>query len=206
MASDYREYEVRNTTVEDITGIVELSQAIYPHDAYRDDELRSQITTFPEGQFVAIDHRAKVIGMSSCLLIRAAAFELTDTWNKVTGCGTIRTHDRQAGDTLYGVDTMVDSPRRCKGIGTELVLTRLRLARSLGVRMIRTGIRLAGYGSVSDLLTPSKYVSLVVARRMTDPALSFMLKFGFHVKGVSENYLDNDPESAGCAAILDYEL
>jgi hypothetical protein len=50
------------------------------------------------------------------------------------------------------------------------------------------------------------FVSLVIARRMSDPALSFMLKFGFKRLGVSEHYLQSDPESAGAAAILEYAL
>jgi hypothetical protein len=74
------------------------------------------------------------------------------------------------------------------------------------VHLIRTGIRLAGYGAVATRLSPVEYVDQVVSGKLSDPSLSFMLHLGFKLRGVSETYLKRDPESAGCAAILDYRV
>ncbi len=163
------------------------------------------MATFPEGQIVAVDGDNSVVAVSSCMRFHSKRFDPLEKWAVVTAYGTIRTHE-SGGDALYGVDTMVSPERRCRGIGTSLMVARLDLARALGVRMIRTGARLAGYRLVAHRLTPVRYVTLVEARRITDPSLSFLLRFGYRVKGVAEEYIERDAESAGCAAILELEL
>lgn len=200
-------YAIRNTKAEDIVAIIDLCRSVYPRDIpYDEDDLCSQITTFPEGNFVATDVHQNIVGASSCLMIRAADYDLLANWKTVTSNGTIANHDWRHGDVLYGVDTMVHPSFKGMGLGRALLLRRVDLAKAIKVKLIRGGTRLAGYGAVSDLITPHRYLDLVVSGQMTDPVLSFILGFGFIVRGLAEHYLDHDPESCGWAAIVDYNI
>jgi GNAT superfamily N-acetyltransferase len=196
---------VRATTTNDIDAIVDLSHAVYPNDVYRCDVIAHQIENFPEGQFVALSEDGVVVGMSSCQLMRAVNLKMDDSWDAITAEGTLTSHEA-GGDTIYGVETMVHPGWRRNGVGTQLIRARFKLAQSLSVHLIRTGIRLAGYGAVATRLSPVEYVDQVVSGKLSDPSLSFMLHLGFKLRGVSETYLKRDPESAGCAAILDYRV
>lgn len=202
--SDYASHFVRQSTCEDAVKLALLSKDVYPVSPYTEAELLAQIRTFSLGHFVAEGINNEIIGMSACLLICDADYSLTSSWTTMTAAGMISNHDSARGDVLYSVDTLVLPRLRRAGVGRNLIKHRIWLAQRLGIRTIRGGARISGFGAVADSLTAGEYVDQVVAGTRTDPTLSFILTLGFRVRAVATNYLDNDPPSLGYAAIVEY--
>lgn len=53
-------------------------------------------------------------------------------------------------------------------------------------------------------MTAEEYVIRIIRHELRDPTLSFQLRQGFHVLAVVPNYLKNDPESLGYAALIEW--
>jgi hypothetical protein len=99
---------------------------------------------------------------------------------------------------------MVSPGRRGLGIGKAIYAARRDLTVRLGLARIRAGARLRGYHRVAHRMSAADYVDRVVRGLYRDPTLSFQLREGFRVLGVAENYLRNDPESLGWAAVIEW--
>lgn len=192
---------VRATTPQDFPVIQSLQHVSYPTIRPWDDEqLASQLSVFPEGQFVA-EVNGKVLGAASSLIVQWDDYGVNHTWNAVTGHGTFSTHDGR-GRTLYGAEVVVDIQRRGKGVGKALYQARRRLCRALNLRRIIAAGRLPGYGKVKDIMSPELYAMRVVWGDIADPVLRFQMTQGFHYCGVIHNYLPEDAESCGNAALI----
>ena len=63
---------------------------------------------------------------------------------------------------------------------------------------------LPGYAEHKNRLSVHEYVQKVVAGELTDPTLSFQLRNGFTVRGLLENYLEDDA-SDGWATLIVWE-
>lgn len=197
---------VRNSQVEDFPGIVELSRQVYlASPPWSETQLASHLQVFPEGQFVAIDEASGlVVGVASSLIILWDDYETEMSWRDLTEGGTFKNHDPAHGRTLYGAEVMVNPRFRGKGIGKEFYRKRRELVKSLGLRRIRAGARLAGYYRYAGHISAEEYVVRVVNGECADPTLSFQLGQGFHVLAVVKNYLRHDPESLGHAAVIEW--
>lgn len=198
---------IRSTRPEHVAGIVDLSSRIYGSgSAWAPAQLLAHIALFPEGQFVAVvpreDGSEQVIGMAASLRLKWELAHLDRPWREITANGMFSTHDPR-GMTLYGAEVMADPGRRGQGIGTALYRARDHLVDRLGLKRIRAGARLRGYHKVAGVLSPESYVEQVVAGKRRDPTLSFQLRRGFEVIKVIGDYLRNDAESQGWAAVID---
>ena len=198
--------EVRETEERDFPGITELCQAVYPHSApWRARHLASHLEVFPEGQFVAVDcQTGTVVGMAASLIVLWDDYEHHDTWLEFTDRGMFSNHDPQSGRTLYGAEVMVHPSFHRMGIGKKLYRARNQLVHRLGLLRIRAGARLRGYHRVANLMSAEEYVREVVSRKRKEPTLSFQLREGFRVFEVIPGYLQNDPESLGWAALIEW--
>ncbi|MFA9479896.1 GNAT family N-acetyltransferase [Phycisphaerales bacterium AB-hyl4] len=198
---------VRNTRSEDIEPIVAMSRLVYGQkrkQRWLPEELLSHLRVFPQGQLVAVDRDSgAVVGMAASLILLWDDYETSDTWMDFTGGGTFDTHDPE-GRTLYGAEVMVHPDHQGKGIGKALYAARRELCRVLGLRRIRAGARLRGYHGHADELTPRHYVAKVMSGELGDPTLSFQLKQGFKVLAVVSDYLDDDEDSLGYAALIEW--
>lgn len=194
---------VRETRPGDFADIFHLTRKTYPHDVpWREQELRSHLEVFPEGQLVAVDGDDRVIGMAASLRLRDRDYPLDTSWMDLTGRGFFRNHDPD-GDMLYAAEVMVDPFCRGRGVGKALYAARRALARRLGVNGIRATARLRGYHRVAPGLDPDAYARAVVQGNLGDPTLSFQLRQGFGVRGVIRDF-DDDPETLGFAAVIDW--
>lgn len=201
--------EVRLTTEADFEGIQSMSRAIYPDSpTWTLAQLTSHISIFPEGQFVAIDLDAPpgagVVGMASSLIVLWDDYSMDTSWRDFTKSGTFINHDRARGRTLYGAEVMVHPRMQGKGVGKMMYRARRALCERLGLLRIRAGARLCGYHRFAATMSPEEYTSAVVQGTLTDNTLTFQLKQGFHVLGVARDYLHNDPESLGHAAVIEW--
>jgi ribosomal protein S18 acetylase RimI-like enzyme len=205
--TEYRpRYFVRSTRPDDIPGIEHLCREIYPEASpWNDTQIRSHLSVFPEGQFVAVESRTNaIVGMAASLIILWDDYSAAMDWNAFTGNGLFTNHDPDHGRTLYGAEIMVDPHRQRSGIGKKIYQTRRELTERWELLRIRAGARLRGYHRYAPRLSAEDYVIGVVRGRYHDPTLSFQLKQGFHVLAVVSGYLHQDPESLGYAAVIEW--
>jgi GNAT superfamily N-acetyltransferase len=197
---------IRNTCPDDFAGIVALTEAVYPGSPpWNATQLSSHLEVFPEGQFVAVEEPgSRVVGMAASLVILWDDYQLHMNWRDFTDHGMFTNHDPENGRTLYGAEVMVDPSIQRRGIGKRLYHARRGLVERLGLLRIRAGARLRGYHRHAKRLTPDEYVSRVVSGQIKDPTLSFQLREGFKVISVVSDYLKNDPESLGYAAVIEW--
>jgi len=197
---------VRNTRVADAPAIIRLCHAVYPESPpWTEEQLRSHLAVFPEGQFVAEDAATHdVVGMAASLIVHWEDYDLSTPWRAFTSAGFFTNHDPRHGRTLYAAEVMVAPDRRGQGIGKALYAARRALARRLGLTRIRAGARLRGYHRYADRMSPEAYAAGVAVGRLTDATLTFQLRQGFRVVGVARDYLRHDPESRGHAAVIEW--
>ncbi len=197
---------VRNTRLEDFSGIIDLSARVYSQaPPWSETQLQSHLTVFPEGQFVAVEANSnRVVGMAASLIVLWDDYETDMDWRDFTDQGMFTNHDPQRGRTLYGAEIMVDPARQRSGIGKKLYQARRDLVERLGLLRIRAGARLRGYHRFANRMSAAEYVKRVVKGTIGDPTLSFQLRQGFHVLAVVDNYLRHDPESLGHAAVIEW--
>jgi len=197
---------VRNTQPGDFDAIRNISRQVYRgNEPWGPAELSAHLKVFPEGQLVAIDTRdQRVVGMSASLILKWDEYDLDENWVDFTDNGFFGNHDPDAGRTLYGAEVMVHPDAQGMGVGKTIYKARRDLCRTLGLLRIRAGARLRGYGRYADQMSPEEYVVRVVNRKIGDPTLTFQLKQGFRVIGIVRNYLEDDPDSRGHAALIEW--
>jgi GNAT superfamily N-acetyltransferase len=202
-------FRVRQTALADIEAIIGVCEAAYPGSwPWYPSQLASAIESFPRGQLVAVDDSGQVVGMAACLVIRWADYGLDARWGELTDHGHLGNHDPIHGDTLYGAEIMVHPALQGQGVGRLLYAARLELLRELGLRYIRAGARLAGlarFRAEHPEISVPEYVERVIRGEVRDPTLSFQLKWGFRVIGITPRYF-SDRESLGYAAVIEYAL
>ncbi len=191
---------------EHFAAIQALCKKVYPFSKpWSEKQLDSHRSYFPGGQFIAIDKTdGSVVGLAFSLIIDWDDYSPQDNWVDLTSTGYFHNHNPRKGKTLYGAEVMVAPDRRGQGIGKLLYEKRRELASKYSLKRIRAGARLRGYSKYKDSLSPSEYVKKVIEETIFDPTLSFQLKQGFKVIDVAKNYLVNDPESLGYAAVIEW--
>ena len=76
--------------------------------------------------------------------------------------------------------------------------------RRYGKRGIIAGGHIPGFADHKHELSAAEYVEKVAAGELYDPTLSFQLENGFEVRGVLENYIQ-DEETDGWSALIVWE-
>ncbi len=174
------------------------------------NQLSSQLEEFPEGQFVVVmtaneSEAERVVGMASSVVIDYSEHDLRSKWAELTDWGYLGNHSPETGRTLYGVEIMVHPDVQGKGVGKLIYREREQLAIRLGMENIRAGARISGYHLYAHEMTAHQYVEKVVKGELSDPTLSFQLKRGFKVIGITPRYF-HDPESLHYAAVIEFKL
>lgn len=206
MIANTSEISVRRMKAEDISQVIALCREVYPESPpWTEEQIKSHLRVFPEGQFVAVEQRSgRVVGVASSLIILWDDYGVDMGWRDFTANGFFTNHDPEHGRTLYGAEVMVHPGMQGHGVGKMLYQARRDLTRRLKLLRIRAGARLRGYGRYSREMSANDYVAKVVRGEIGDPTLSFQLKQGFHVLAVVSGYLRNDPESMGYAAVIEW--
>lgn len=196
----------RPTTADNFTAIIDLTREVYPGARpWSEQQLKSHLDVFPEGQRVAVDERTgEIVGMAASLIVFWDDYDFTSSWRDFTASGMFTNHDPALGRTLYGAEVMVKPSRQGQGVGGVLYEARREIAKEFGLTRIRAGARLRNFGAHADMLSPEEYVRRVVSGELNDTTLTFQLRRGFHVLAVVRGYLRDDPESLGYAAVIEW--
>jgi len=97
---------VRQIKIEDYNQIVKLQELCFPGmPTWTNEQIRSQLEIFPEGQ-ICIELNKKIVASSSSLIIDFDLYEESDNWKMLSDSGHITNHDPD-GETLYGIEIMV---------------------------------------------------------------------------------------------------
>ncbi|MCW5771195.1 MAG: GNAT family N-acetyltransferase [Rhodospirillaceae bacterium] len=195
---------VRNARPGDIPAVVDLTARVYGDiGSYSPEMILGQLTSFPEGQFVA-EYEGKIVGYCATERIAEAAAMRDHTWREITGNGFASRHDPN-GDYLYGIEMSVDRKFRGLRIGQRLYTVRKRLCEELRLRGIVFGGRLPGLSRrIRQVGTAEAYVEKVLAGTLRDATMTFQLRNGFEFVRLLKNYFPGDTESLGYAALLQW--
>jgi len=194
---------VRPLKMEDYDQLVELQLKCFPGmKTWSKEQIESQLKHFQQGQIV-IEYKGKLIGSSSSLIIEFDEYADSHSWSDISDGGMITNHDDE-GDTLYGIEIMVDPEYRSMKIGRRLYEARKALAKNINLKRIIIGGRIPNYHKHADKLTIHQYVEKVMSKKLHDPVLTFQLANGFVLKRIITDYLKSDDESKGYAILLEW--
>jgi predicted amidohydrolase/ribosomal protein S18 acetylase RimI-like enzyme len=194
---------VRALRIEDFDQLVELERRCFPNmKAWRKEHIESQLRLFPEGQII-VEYNGRIVGSSSSVIIDFDEYEEGHSWQEMADEGYIRNHDPE-GDTLYGIEIMVDPDFRGMKLSRRLYDARKQLCRELNLKRIVIGGRISGYGKYKSKMLPREYVEKVIDKKLYDPVLTMQIANGFVLKRLIRSYLDSDVESDGWATLLEW--
>ncbi|MEX2453280.1 MAG: bifunctional GNAT family N-acetyltransferase/carbon-nitrogen hydrolase family protein [Rhodospirillaceae bacterium] len=199
-SSDRHSLVVRQARLGDVPAIAALSRKIYaPGPWHTQRMVRSQIVSFPDGQFVA-ELDGEVVGHCATFRIDEKAALGPHSWDEITGDGLASRHDDK-GDWLYGMEISVDPDHRRLRIGQRLYDARRILCERLGIKGIVFGGRMPGYARRQrQYPDAADYLAAVVERRVRDSAIGFHLSNDFEPLGILTAYDPDDYDSRGYAA------
>ena len=166
------------------------------------DQIESQLEVFPEGQ-LCIELDGRVVASSSSLVVDYERYEDWHDWTRIADAGYIRNHEPD-GDTLYGIEIMVDPDFRGMHLARRLYDARKELCRRLNLARIVIGGRIPGFGGQPDEMTARAYVEKVTERGLYDPVLTTQVANGFVLKALIPDYFPSDTASRGYATHLEW--
>jgi len=194
---------VRKLTLQDFEAWNELEERCFPGSLpWLREHLESQLERFPEGQ-ICIELDGELVASSSSLIVHFGDYEEWHDWMVIADRGFIRNHDPN-GDTLYGIEIMVDPEMRGYRLSRRLYEERKEIATRHNLRRIIVGGRIPGYAQHADAMSASDYVHRVMSKDLYDPVLTAQLANGFALKGLIPDYLPDDSESRGYATFLEW--
>jgi len=198
-----RKISIRRLTLDDYPALVELQEHCFPGmKAWSRDQIESQLAMFPEGQ-LCIEYKGLVVASSSSLVVEYDRYEEWQDWRVIADSGYIRNHTRD-GDTLYGIEIMVDPEFRGMHLARRLYEARKDLCRRLNLARIVIGGRIPGYGDQPVEMTAREYVEKVSERGLYDLVLTTQLANGFVLRGLIPDYFPSDEASRGYATHLEW--
>jgi predicted amidohydrolase/ribosomal protein S18 acetylase RimI-like enzyme len=194
---------VRQIQPGDYERLVQLQLHCFPGmKPWKPDQLESQLQTFPEGQ-ICVEYEGKIVASSSSLILDFAMYDEWHDWREIADSGYIRNHNPQ-GNTLYGIEIMVDPEYRGMRLARRLYDARKKLAKERNLMRIVLGGRIPGYGKHAQEMSAREYVDNVMSKALFDPVLTTQLSNGFVLKRLLKSYLESDKESMGYATLLEW--
>jgi predicted amidohydrolase/ribosomal protein S18 acetylase RimI-like enzyme len=208
MSIDLNEFEwkvrVRPLTLDDFDALVKLQLRCFPGMApWSREQIESQLQVFPEGQ-LCVECDGQLAASSSSLILDYDPAMEWHNWKAVADSGYIRNH-RPRGDTLYGIEIMVDPEYRGMKLSRRLYDARKELCREKNLARIMIGGRIPGYDKYAEKMSAREYVEAVMAKALYDPVLTAQLANGFALQGLIPNYLPSDKASRGYATFLEWK-
>ncbi|HZG84996.1 GNAT family N-acetyltransferase [Paenibacillus sp.] len=198
---------IRNYGPDDFDALIDIQRECFPPPFpselwWTKEQLASHVRLFPEGA-VCVEADGKLVGSMTGLIVQYDPAEAAHTWAETTGEGTISTHDPN-GDTLYIVDVSVRPGYRQYGFGKAMAYALYHLVVEKKLKRLLGGGRMSGYHRYADELSAEEYAEAVVAGRLKDPVITFLLRCGRTPVRVVPNYLE-DEESRNYALLMEWK-
>jgi ribosomal protein S18 acetylase RimI-like enzyme len=198
---------VRNYRADDFEALIDIQRECFPPPFpselwWTPEQLSSHVRLFPEGA-VCIEADGTLVGSMTGLIVRYDPNEMSHAWAETTGEGSISTHDPE-GDTLYIVDVSVRPAYRQYGFGKAMAYAMYHLVIEKKLKRLLGGGRMSGYHRYADAMSAEEYAREVVAGRLKDPVITFLLRCGRMPVRVAENYLE-DAESRNYALLMEWK-
>ena len=201
--STLKKIEVRPIKPEDYNQLVRLQLKCFPGmKPWTKEQIESQLTVFPKGQ-ICVEYEGMVVASSSSLIIDFNLYGEKHSWRDVADAGFIRNHNPE-GETLYGIEIMVDPAFRGMKLARRLYEARKRLARDMNLMRIVLGGRIPSYADHAKKMSAREFVDKVILKELIDPVLTTQLSNGFVLKRLIHSYMDSDKESMGYATLLEW--
>lgn len=189
---------VRPIKASDYQAIAELQMKCFPGmKPWMREQFESQLKIFPEGQ-ICVTYNRKLVASSSSLIVRSDIYTSWHNWKEIADSGYIRNHDYK-GDTLYGIEIMVDPEVRGYKLARRMYDERKKLCKKFNLKRIMIGGRIPGYFKHAKKMSAEEYVSHVMKKNIIDPVLTVQAANGFEVKNIIPDYFPSDTESLGYA-------
>ncbi|MGD8278410.1 MAG: GNAT family N-acetyltransferase [Gemmatimonadota bacterium] len=198
-----KKIRLRRLTLDDYDDLVAMQQRCFPGMIpWGRDQIESQLAIFPGGQ-LCIEYNGRLVASSNSLIVDYDRYEEWHDWKRVADAGYIRNHAPD-GDTLYGIEIMVDPEFRGMHLARRLYNARKALCRELNLARIVIGGRIPGYGAQADAMTAREYVEKVIERGLYDPVLTIQVANGFVLRELIPGYFPSDEASRGYATHLEW--
>jgi len=198
-----RKITVRHIRMEDHDQLVGLQMKCFPGmKPWSREQIESQLAVFPEGQ-ICLEYQGRVVASSSSLILDFDLYSEWHSWTEIADAGFIRNHT-PGGNTLYGIEIMVDPEYRGMRLARRLYDARKQLARERNLMRIILGGRIPGFNEHAKTMSAREYVDKVVNKMLVDPVLTAQLSNGFVLKRLLPNYMGSDAESRGYATFLEW--
>jgi predicted amidohydrolase/ribosomal protein S18 acetylase RimI-like enzyme len=186
----------------DLKKVMKKAYAGMDDDYWRPQEIQALINLFPEGQ-IGIVVNGSLVAAALTIKVHHQRTERPHTFDDMVGDASFQTHDEH-GDTLYGIEMVVDPDYRNMRLGRRLYDARKELCEHLNMRSIVIGGRIPHYKNYASKMTPSLYIEKVRMKEIYDPTLSFQLSNGFQPKRILSGYLEGDKQSQEYGVLLEW--
>ncbi len=195
--------ELKQITLEDYEQLIALQIKCFPGmKTWSKEQIASQLAIFPEGQ-ICVHYQGKIVASSSSLILDFSMYSNWLSWQDIADKGFIQNHNPK-GNTLYGIEIMVDPEYRGLKLARRLYEARKNLAKKYNLMRIVLGGRIPGYGQHADTMTAREYVDKVINKILFDPVLTTQISNGFVIKRLIPNYMTTDTDSKGYATFLEW--
>lgn len=195
--------KIRQIEPDDIDAVQDMHRRSFDEmTPWSREELEAQIAQFPEGQ-IGVELDGELVASSNSLIVYGEDFFVEHTFEDACADGMITNHDSE-GDTLYGIDIVVDPQMRGHRLARRLYDARKALATRLNLQRILVAGRIPGYAERADEMSAEDYVESALEKRVEDPVLNAQLSNGFAIRRLLPGYLDEDRQSAGWAVLMEW--
>ncbi|MDT8341171.1 MAG: GNAT family N-acetyltransferase [Longimicrobiales bacterium] len=198
-----KKIRLRQLTPRDYPALVEMQARCFPGmTPWSREQIESQIRHFPHGQ-LCLEYQGRLVASANSLVVDSDLYRDWHDWKRVADDGFIRNHTLD-GDTLYGIEIMVDPEFRGMHLARRLYDARKDLCRELNLARIVIGGRIPGYGAQPEAMTAREYVEKVTQRGLYDPVLTTQVANGFVLRELIPDYFPSDQASRGYATHLEW--
>ena len=173
-----------------------------PDDLIGEDDFRAYARTFPQGFFLCLDGD-QLVGQAGGIFLDFDFDNPQHTIVEITGEHQCGNHDPD-GDWYYGTDIAVSPDYRRRGIGGKFYELRKGLAQRHNKRGIIAGGHMPDFVNHKADMSAAEYVDRVARGELYDATLTFQLQNGFTIRGVLENYIE-DEATDGWSALIVWE-
>ncbi|MBL7884021.1 MAG: GNAT family N-acetyltransferase [Bacteroidia bacterium] len=199
----FKKIKLRKINKKDYSQIIEIQKKCFPGmKPWSEAQFNNVLSIFPEGQS-CIQYGKRIIASSCSLIINFDEYSEDSSWNELTDNGNITNHNKY-GDTLYGMEMMVDPEYQGMKLSRRLYDARKNIARRFNIKRIIIGGRLPNFHKHVNTLTIDQYIEKIINRSLYDSVLTAQLSNGFSLRKVLPNYLPSDKESCGYATLLEW--